>query len=135
MSAAPAKRSMTRVVSSFVETGPGPGTTGGSLTAATVTVTEADARAYFDENQAQMPQVPPMIRFEHVQLAPQASDSAKAAALAETERLLEMVISGEDFADLATRFSHGPSSSVGGELGWIRRDGSMVAEFEDAAFQ
>lgn len=102
---------------------------------ANVAVTEAEARAYFDENQAQMPQVPPMIRFEHVQLAPEPSDSAKATALAETERLLEMAISGEDFADLATRFSHGPSSSVGGELGWIRRDGGMVAEFEDAAFQ
>ena len=103
--------------------------------AANVAVTEADARAFFEENQAQMPQVPPTVRFEHLQLAPEASDSAKATALAEAERLLELIISGEDFAELATRFSDGPTSSVGGELGWIRRDGSMVREFEDATFE
>ncbi len=82
-----------------------------------------------------MPQVPPTVRFEHLQLSPEASDTAKADALAETERLLEMLMSGEDFAELATRFSHGPSSSMGGELGWIRQDGSFVPEFEEIAFR
>ncbi|MEE2669149.1 MAG: peptidylprolyl isomerase [Gemmatimonadota bacterium] len=100
-----------------------------------IAVTETEARAYFEENRAQMPQVPPTVRFEHLQLSPEASDAAKADALTETERLLEMLMSGEDFAELATRFSHGPSSSMGGELGWIRQDGSFVPEFEEIAFR
>lgn len=103
--------------------------------ASSIAVTETDLRAYFEENQAQMPQVPPTVRFEHLKLSPEPSDAAKAAALAEAERLLEMLISGEDFSELATRFSHGPSSSMGGELGWVRQDGSFVPEFEEAAFR
>ena len=103
--------------------------------ASSIAVTETDARAYFEENQAQMPQLPPTVRFEHLKLSPKPSDAAKAAALTEAERLLEMLISGEDFSELATRFSHGPSSSMGGELGWVRQDGSFVPEFEEAAFR
>ena len=102
--------------------------------AAAIAVTEVEAMAYFIENRAQMPQRPPTVRFEHLDLSPQPSDSAKAAALAEAERLLELVISGEDFAELATRFSDGPSNEVGGDLGWVRRDGSFLPEFEEAVF-
>ncbi|HIF37936.1 MAG TPA: hypothetical protein EYQ69_01565 [Gemmatimonadetes bacterium] len=99
-------------------------------------ITEEEARSFFEENRSQLPQVPATILFENFILSPEANDASKAEALAEAERLLEMAMTGEQtFAELATRFSDGPSAQSGGELGWIRRDGSMVSEFEEEAFK
>jgi peptidyl-prolyl cis-trans isomerase C len=47
--------------------------------------------------------------------------------------LLQRVGKGENFADLAKRFSSCPSGKTGGDLGWFGK-GMMVKEFEDAAF-
>lgn len=99
-----------------------------------VSVSEQEVRDFFDENLAQIPTRAPSMRFEQFLMQPIASDSAKANALAEAVRVLDMIREGGDFADLATRFSQGPSRDVGGELGWIRRDGSLVKNFEEAVF-
>jgi len=59
-------------------------------------------------------------------------DDAEALAFAQT--LHQRILDGEDFADLALRFSNDPGSgSQGGELGWAGR-GRYVPEFEEAAF-
>ncbi|MCH7562647.1 MAG: peptidylprolyl isomerase [Gemmatimonadetes bacterium] len=102
--------------------------------ASAVAVSEQELRDFFAENQAQVPTVAPSLRFVQYLMQPIASDTAKASALAEAERVLDMIREGEDFADLATRFSQGPSREVGGALDWIRRDGSLVKNFEDAVF-
>ena len=101
-----------------------------------VILTEQETRAFFEENRSQLPQVPATILFENFIISPEANDNSKAEALAEAESLLQMALTGEEtFAELATRFSDGPSAQSGGELGWIRHDGSMVAEFEEEAFK
>ena len=99
-------------------------------------VSEAEIRAFFDENREQMPQLPPTIRFMNLQLQPEPSDSAREAAVAEADSILQMIRDGtaDDFGELAKQYSDGPSAGDGGELGWIRRDGSFVEEFEEAAF-
>ena len=102
--------------------------------ASEVAVGEAELRQFFEENRDQMPTVPPSMAFEQVLLKPAASDTAKATAIAEAERVLQMLRDGEEFVDLATRFSQGPSRDVAGELGWVRRDGGFVKAFEDAVF-
>lgn len=38
------------------------------------------------------------------------------------------------FADAAKKYSEGPSRRLGGDLGWIGRNGPMVPAFTDAAF-
>ena len=40
---------------------------------------------------------------------------------------------GEDFAELAKRFSKCPSGKKGGSLGWFGK-GDMVREFDEACF-
>ncbi|UCE73802.1 MAG: peptidyl-prolyl cis-trans isomerase [Methanomassiliicoccales archaeon] len=51
----------------------------------------------------------------------------------ECEDLLARIKNGEDFAHLAKKHSQCPSGSRGGDLGFFQR-GSMVKEFDDAAF-
>ena len=102
--------------------------------AADIVVTEEEARTYWLENQDLIPERPATIRFENMQLLPEASEAAKAEAFAEADSILDLIRGGEEFAELAERFSDGPTASVGGELGWMRRDGSFVPEFEEAAF-
>ena len=59
-------------------------------------------------------------------------DDAEALAFAQT--LHQRILDGEDFADLALRFSNDPGSgSQGGDLGWAAR-GRYVPEFDEAAF-
>ena len=98
-------------------------------------VTEEEARKYFDENQDQIPERPPSIRFERIQLLPEPSDAAKAEALAEADSVLALLRDGGDFPELAARFSDGPSASAGGELGWMRQGGGFVEAFEEVAFR
>ena len=63
--------------------------------ASDIVVTEEEARKYFDENQDQIPERPPSIRFENIQLQPEASDSAKAEALAEADSVLALLRNGK----------------------------------------
>ena len=73
-----------------------------------IVVTDEEARTYFDENQDLIPERPPSIRFENVQLLPEPSDSAKAKALAEADSVRGLLADGGDFTELARRFSDGP---------------------------
>ena len=99
-------------------------------------IPESEIRGFFEENKEQLPTLPPTVKFLNLQLQPEPSDSAKAIALAKADSILELVVDGSegDFEELAKRYSDGPSSKDGGELGWVRRDGSMVEKFEEVAF-
>ncbi len=98
-----------------------------------VEVTEDEMRAFFEAEKGSLQQRPATVTFKQVMMPVAASDSAEAAARGRAEGLLERARAGEDFADLATLYSEGPSSTVGGDLGWFRR-GQMTEDFENAAF-
>ena len=51
----------------------------------------------------------------------------------EANRLLKRIQDGEDFAEVAKRFSKCPSSKKGGDLGYFGK-GQMVPEFENVVF-
>lgn len=97
-------------------------------------VEESEIRAFFEREQEFLGSRPATMTLRQVVLVPTPQDTAKAAAREEAERILELLSGGEDFADLARRFSADAGSGQrGGELGWVRR-GTMVQEFENAAF-
>ena len=80
--------------------------------------------------------VPEQVRARHIliQLPPDASEEAVAAAEAEAAELAGRLQAGEDFAELAAEHSDDPGSkAAGGDLGFFRR-GQMVGPFEEAAF-
>ena len=99
-----------------------------------IVITEEEARTYFNENPDLIPDRPTTILFESIQLPPEPSDAAKAEALAEADSVLGLLGNGEEFTELARRFSDDSSASEGGDLGWHRQD-DFVEEFSDKAFE
>ncbi len=92
------------------------------------------SRDFFDEQKDQLGQRPPTVQFVQLVVQTTPSDSAKEAAREEAQRVWQMAKDGEDFEELAKRFSDDPGSKEqGGDLGWFRR-GAMVEAFENAAF-
>jgi peptidyl-prolyl cis-trans isomerase D len=51
----------------------------------------------------------------------------------QAEEILGMAIAGDDFAELAIRYSEGPSKDKGGDLGFFSK-GQMVTPFDEAVF-
>lgn len=100
-----------------------------------ILVEDSEVEAFFQDQRASMGNRPSTVEFTQIIVPTTPSDSAKEAARAEAERIRQLALEGEDFADLAKRFSQEPGAQEsGGDLGWFRR-GEMVEAFEDAAFQ
>ena len=51
----------------------------------------------------------------------------------DAQNIMARLEKGENFEELAKRFSKCPSKKKGGNLGWFNK-GDMVPEFENAAF-
>jgi peptidyl-prolyl cis-trans isomerase C len=99
-----------------------------------VTVTAEDVEEFYNQN-PEMFERPDMVRARHIlirisQGADQAEkDAAKARATAARQR----VMSGEDFARVASEVSEGREAADGGDLGFFARD-QMVPVVANAAF-
>ena len=88
-----------------------------------ITVTDAEARKFFDENKDQFA-AQPVASASHILV-----DSEEKA-----NEILAAIRSGEiAFEEAARRYSSCPSASQGGDLGQFTR-GQMVPEFEQACF-
>lgn len=88
-----------------------------------IEVTDEDAREYFLTNQESY-NIPEQIEARHILL--ETRDEA--------EEVIQLLDSGNDFAELAKEHSQDVvSGEQGGNLGFFAR-GDMVAEFEDVAF-
>ncbi len=99
-----------------------------------VTVSDEEIKAYYDSHQNLFKQ-PEQVQASHIliKVDPQAEESQKAEARKKIENIQQKLQKGEDFAALAKEFSQCPSSTKGGDLGYIRR-GQTVKPFEEAAF-
>lgn len=104
--------------------------------AGTIAVDESEVEEYYEREQDSFPQRPPSVTLHQAFIAPQPTEASMAEARTEVERILGMLEEGDDFAELARRFSDDPGSAEGGgELGWLRRGAGLEQPFEESAFQ
>jgi len=103
--------------------------------AAKATVTETEARNFYDENLEQYFKKPESATASHILIGvdENASTEDRKKAKEKAEALLKRVKGGEDFAALAKSDSSCPSATQGGDLGTFGR-GQMVPAFESATF-
>lgn len=74
------------------------------------------------------------VRVAHILFKTEGKTPEEIATLEKTAQdVLRQVKSGDDFAELARKYSEDASAAQGGEIGWIVR-GQTVKEFETAAF-
>ncbi|MFV2048944.1 peptidylprolyl isomerase [Metabacillus litoralis] len=88
-----------------------------------IEITEEEMRTYFDENKDTFAQTK-QVKASHILVEDE--ETAK--------EVKEKIDAGEDFTEIAKEYSTDPSTAeAGGDLGFFG-EGSMVAEFEEAAF-
>ncbi len=101
-------------------------------------VSDKDIKEYYEKHKESFT-VPEEIHARHILIRPDIKkgtdrDAARKAAREKAEGLLKRIKAGEDFIELAKKYSGDPGSAKkGGDLGWFPR-GVMMKEFEKAAF-
>lgn len=99
-----------------------------------VMVTDEEVKAYYDANPHEF-EHDVLVRASHilVKVSPWADDDTKARARSKISGIREKLQAGADFAELAKKYSEGPSKVNGGDLGYFGA-AQMAPAFETAAF-
>lgn len=100
-----------------------------------VKVSEDEIKEYYDEHQSQYHKQAE-VKARHIlfRLPENAPEEQVVKVKAEAQKVLEEAKKkGADFAELAKKYSQGPSASKGGELGYFTRE-RMEPSFAEAAF-
>jgi peptidyl-prolyl cis-trans isomerase C len=97
-------------------------------------VTSQEAKTYYDSHPDEF-KVPERVRARHIiVLVPDKTPAkAKDEALAKIKEAEKLIKKGEDFAEVAKKFSQDGAAQRGGDLGYFSQ-GQMVPEFEKVAF-
>jgi len=79
---------------------------------------------------------PEKIKVRHIlfRIDPDVSPEEAALVRSKAETVRQLALKGEDFAELAQKYSEGPTAKNGGDLGWLARD-QMIEPFAEAAFK
>ncbi len=112
-----------------------------------------DVKKFYDQHKAEMER-PEQVRLSEILIAPKTpakpaaganadakpeppseaeTEAALAAAQAKAQDVLEQIHKGGKFADLAKKYSDGPSAKDGGDLSYFKR-GTLSKELEDKVF-
>jgi peptidyl-prolyl cis-trans isomerase SurA len=97
-------------------------------------IDKEDEQKYYDEHKQELAQ-PEAIRLSELLIAtsPDADNQQLLAAQNQAKDLLAQIRKGADFAELAKKYSSGPSAAQGGDLGYFKR-GILAKQLEDTTF-
>jgi parvulin-like peptidyl-prolyl isomerase len=97
--------------------------------------TDEELRMYYEENQSKYKQ-PDAVHLYHIliNVDPSASEDVWQEKKRSAEQLLEKIRGGEDFGDIAYKYSEDPYKFKNGDLGLVHRGRLSPRELEDAAF-
>jgi len=98
-----------------------------------IEVTGEDMQTYYEENKEEFKKEPARkLKYVAVNLKPSEADIKLVKT--RVDSIYNLAISNGDFAELAKKYSEGPSAPQGGDLGYFAK-GKMVPAFENVAFQ
>ena len=99
-----------------------------------INITRGGVVDFYKTYKDSLPSIPTRVKVRHLLISVTPSERSKNESFALLKSIKERLLSGEDFSQLANQFSQDPGSkSNGGLLGWVTR-GSLVKNFETAAF-
>ncbi len=99
-----------------------------------IMIPDQESRIFYDTHPEAFKQ-PEQVKASHIlaEVKPNAEESKKSKAMEKIKKVQKQLGEGDEFAELAKKYSDGPSKTKGGDLGYFKR-GQMVKPFEDAAF-
>ncbi len=99
-----------------------------------VKLSDAEVREYYDENMESF-KIPKKVVARHIliKVSPDADPETVKKAKEKALEILKLARGGKNFAELAKKYSQGPSRNNGGYLGEFTKE-SMVKPFADKAF-
>jgi peptidyl-prolyl cis-trans isomerase D len=102
--------------------------------AARVTLSEDEIRDYYESHLDEF-KIPKTVEARHILIKVDQNASAEEdeSARKKAEEIFKLAKEGQDFAELARKYSEGPTKAKGGYLGTFRRE-EMVKPFSDKAF-
>ncbi len=99
-----------------------------------VRVTGLEVARYYETHYDSIPSNPVIMDLSHIMISPLPDPEVVASLNARTEEIRRRIAEGEDFGEMARRYSEDLNSATnGGDLGFFAR-GTFMAEFEEAAF-
>ncbi|MFZ4524029.1 MAG: peptidylprolyl isomerase [Chlorobium sp.] len=99
-----------------------------------ITVTYAEAMAFYNTNRGQLTEIPEEVSVSQIIKYQGVPAESRAQSLATIQEIRKELLAGADFATLAMQYSQDPGSAKsGGDLGFVRK-GQLIQSFESAAF-
>ena len=97
-------------------------------------ISRKDVEVFFETYHDSLPNMKSSVDISHILLQVTPSESSFKEAFEKALDIQNKLKAGEDFSDLARKFSEDPGSAAnGGTLGFVSR-GTLVKEFEEVAF-
>jgi peptidyl-prolyl cis-trans isomerase SurA len=101
---------------------------------ASITINRDEVMHFYETYQDSLPLFPTQVKLRHILMALKPGEKSIQNSRNLLDSLRQEIKNGAAFEDLAAAYSQDPGSrSQGGDLGFVRR-GSLVKEFEEAAF-
>jgi peptidyl-prolyl cis-trans isomerase SurA len=95
--------------------------------------TEAELRAFYDENKERLPRRPEVVHLKTIFLGFDTSTGSTGEARKKIDALRARIVAGEKFEDVAKAESDDPSAALGGDLGFVRTQDLREPAFAKAA--
>ncbi len=100
---------------------------------AQLTVSRREVEDFFSTYKDSIPKVPKEFELSHIYIEPKPDTTVLQLLVIKSQKIIDSIKAGGDFADFAKRYSSDGTATQGGDLGFARR-GSFVKEFEEVAF-
>jgi peptidyl-prolyl cis-trans isomerase SurA len=98
-----------------------------------VNISSREVKQFYEQYKDSLPEQPESAKLSQIFFEIEPSQETVDSLKSLTRMILEKARAGEDFSELAKKYSEDPSAKEGGDLGFLKR-GEILPEFEVKAF-